>query len=378
MNLLGYPNSLSGEPNNSKRRVPMTSAASNIRRATMLSAALMLAACGGTTSDTSTTSLTPEESTGQELRGQTVTIYSGRNETLLAPLFEQFTNDTGIEVEVRYGDSGEMAALILTEGDKSPADVYFSQDAGALGAVDDSGLFAALPDDITSLVVPTFQSDTGNWVATSGRARVLVYNQDLVAVPPASLDDVLDPRWKGKIGYAPSNASWQSFVTALRVTRGEAGARTWLDGFAANEPVPYEKNGVVRDAVNSGEVSLGLINHYYLYELIASVGQENVVTKNHYFKDGDAGSLINVAGAAVLASSDRIDAALAFVRYLLSPAGQKYFVERTFEYPMISGVSAFSELPTLEELNPPAINLADLKSLEATQAMLEDVGLLTR
>ena len=378
MNLLGYPNSLSGEPNNSKRRVPMTSAASNIRRATVLSAALLLAACGGTTSDTSTTSLTPEESTGQELRGQTVTIYSGRNETLMAPLFEQFTNDTGIEVEVRYGDSGEMAALILTEGDKSPADVYFSQDAGALGAVDDSGLFAALPDDITSLVAPTFQSDTGNWVATSGRARVLVYNQDLVAVPPASLDDVLDPRWKGKIGYAPSNASWQSFVTALRVTRGEAGARTWLEGFAANEPVPYEKNGVVRDAVNSGEVSLGLINHYYLYELIASVGQENVVTKNHYFKDGDAGSLINVAGAAVLASSDRIDAALAFVRYLLSPAGQKYFVERTFEYPMISGVSAFSELPTLEELNPPAINLADLKSLEATQAMLEDVGLLTR
>jgi iron(III) transport system substrate-binding protein len=356
----------------------MTSAASNIRRATMLSAALLLAACGGTTSDTSTTSLTPEESTGQELRGQTVTIYSGRNETLMAPLFEQFTNDTGIEVEVRYGDSGEMAALILTEGDKSPADVYFSQDAGALGAVDDSGLFAALPDDITSLVVPTFQSDTGNWVATSGRARVLVYNQNLVAVPPASLDDVLDPRWKGKIGYAPSNASWQSFVTALRVTRGEAGARTWLEGFAGNEPVPYEKNGVVRDAVNSGEVSLGLINHYYLYELIASVGQENVVTKNHYFKDGDAGSLINVAGAAVLASSDRIDAALAFVRYLLSPAGQKYFVERTFEYPMISGVSAFSELPTLEELNPPAINLADLKSLEATQAMLEDVGLLTR
>jgi iron(III) transport system substrate-binding protein len=378
MNLLGYPNSLSGEPNNCKRRVPMTSAASNIRRATMLSAALLLAACGGTTSDTSTTSLTPEESTGQELRGQTVTIYSGRNETLMAPLFEQFTNDTGIEVEVRYGDSGEMAALILTEGDKSPADVYFSQDAGALGAVDDSGLFAALPDDITSLVAPTFQSDTGNWVATSGRARVLVYNQNLVAVPPASLDDVLDPRWKGKIGYAPSNASWQSFVTALRVTRGEAGARTWLEGFAANEPVPYEKNGVVRDAVNSGEVSLGLINHYYLYELIASVGQENVVTKNHYFKDGDAGSLINVAGAAVLASSDRIDAALAFVRYLLSPAGQKYFVERTFEYPMISGVSAFSELPTLEELNPPAINLADLKSLEATQAMLEDVGLLTR
>lgn len=348
----------------------------SIRVAVALSAALLITAC--TSNDTSAPANTAEETTAEDLRGQTITIYSGRSETLMAPLFEQFTNETGINVEVRYGDSGEMAALILTEGSKSPADVYFSQDAGALGAVDDAGLFAALPTDITSVVGPAFQSATGNWVATSGRARVVVYNPNLVATPPASLDDLLDSAWKGKIGYAPSNASWQSFVTALRVTRGEDGARTWLEGFAANEPVPYEKNGVIRDAVNAGEVSLGLVNHYYLYELIANVGQDEVVAKNQYFKDGDAGSLINVAGVAVLASSAKTDAALAFVRYMLSITGQTYFVERTFEYPMISGVSVFSELPSLGELNPPAIDLADLKSLEATQTLLEDVGLLTR
>lgn len=355
-----------------------------IRGAVALSAALVLASCGTSNgngnADTATpeTESTTEQPVAEDLRGQTITIYSGRNETLMAPLFEQFTNDTGIVVEVRYGDSGEMAALLLTEGDKSPADVYFSQDAGALGAVDAAGLLAALPDDVTTLVEPRFQSTSGNWVATSGRARVVVYNPELAPTPPASLDEILDPQWKGKIGFAPSNASWQSFVTALRLTRGEEGARSWLEGFAANDPVAYEKNGVVRDAVNSGEVALGLINHYYLYELIAKVGQDQVVAKNVYFKDADAGSLINVAGVGVLASSTKRNAATAFVRYLLSVAGQKFFVEKTFEYPMIAGVSAYSELPALADLNPPSIDLADLKSLEATQSMLESVGLLTK
>jgi iron(III) transport system substrate-binding protein len=343
-----------------------------------LSVVLLAGACGTNNDDRFDSSTATDDGTTADLRGTTITIYSGRNETLMAPLFEQFTNDTGIEVEVRYGDSGELAALLLTEGNKSPADVYFSQDAGALGAVEDAELFASLPTDVTSLVEPRFRSASGNWVATSGRARVVVYNPALVPVAPESLDDLLDPQWNGRIGYAPSNASWQSFVTALRVTRGEEGARSWLEGFAANDPVAYEKNGVVRDAVNSGEVSLGLINHYYLYELIASAGQEQVVARNLYFKDGDAGSLINVAGVAILASTSRSEAALEFVRYVLSITGQTYFVERTFEYPMIAGVRAFAELPSLDELNPPAIDLADLKSIEETQALLEDVGLLTR
>ena len=348
-----------------------------IRVAFALGAMTLLAACGGSDSSSNNDS-SNTGSTTRDLEGQSITIYSGRNETLMAPLFAEFTTATGINVEVRYGDSGELAALIMTEGDKSPADVYFSQDAGALGAVQDAALFTTLPTDITALIEPQFQSTSGNWAATSGRARVVVYNPALVSVPPMSLDDLLDSQWMGKIGYAPSNASWQSFVTALRLTRGEDGARAWLTDFAANKPVAYEKNGVVRDAVNAGEVSLGLINHYYLYELIASTGPEKVVAKNLYFKDGEAGSLINIAGVGVLASSARTDAALEFVRYLLSTAGQTYFVERTFEYPMISGVSPFSELPTLRELNPPAIDLADLKSIEVTQALLEDVGLLTR
>jgi iron(III) transport system substrate-binding protein len=326
-------------------------------------AALGLAACANG-SDSST----PEM----------LTVYSGRSESLVAELFEQFTAETGIELDVRYGDSGELASLLLTEGDASPADVYFSQDAGALGAVGEAGLLAELPADVLDQVDERFRSTSGQWVATSGRVRVVVYNPELVPAPPAGIDDLLDPQWKGKIGFAPTNASWQSFVTALRVIRGEEAARQWLEGFAANEPVAYEKNGVVRDAVNAGEVSLGLVNHYYLYEKIAAEGADAVVAKNHYFTNGDVGGLVNVAGVGVVSSGSKQATAIELVRFLLAEAGQRYFVDTTFEYPMTRGVAAFPELPALDELNPPAIDLSDLSSIEATQQLLEEVGLLTR
>ena len=307
-----------------------------------------------------------------------VVVYSGRSEALVGELFVAFTNETGIEVDVRYGDSGEMAALILTEGSSSPADLFFSQDAGALGAVEEASLFATLPSETLSLVESKYSSQTGNWVGTSGRARVVVYNPSLVDTPPAGIDDLLDPKWSGKIGYAPTNASWQSFVTALRVTRGEDAARTWLQGFAANKPVAYEKNAVVRDAVNSGDVALGLTNHYYLYEKIAAEGTAAVVAKNHYFVNGDVGGLVNVAGVGMLQSSKNQKSALALINYLLSPAGQEYFAQKSFEYPLVAGIAQYAELPALVDLNSPNIDLSDLKSIALTQEMLEEVGLLTK
>lgn len=332
---------------------------------------LLAGACGDSGGDSG-------EEGSQAADGDALVLYSGRSDELVGPLIEQFTEETGIEVDVRNASSGELAAQLVTEGDASPADVYFSQDAGALGAVSKAGLFAPLDQDLLSTVPAAYRASDRTWVGTSGRARVLVYNPELAPEPPTTIDELLAPEWKGRIGFAPSNASFQAFVTGLRVQRGEDGAREWLEAFAAQDPVPYENNVAVRDAVDAGEIPIGLVNHYYLYEKIAEEGAENVTAQNQFMAPGDIGGLVNVAGVGVLASSAHPDQAAELVAYLLGPAGQEYFATETFEYPLVQGVDAADGLPPISELQPPEIDLSDLDSLEQTQDLLSQVGLLTK
>jgi iron(III) transport system substrate-binding protein len=331
--------------------------------------AVLAAACGGGGED---------GTAGDEEGVGSLVLYSGRSGDLVGPLIERFSEATGIEVEVREGSSAELAAQLLTEGDASPADVYFSQDAGALGAVGKAGLFATLDEEVVSEVPDAYRAADGTWVGTSGRVRVLVYDPDAVPEPPTTVDELLDPEWKGRIGFAPSNASFQAFVTGVRVARGEEGAREWLEAFAAQEPVAYENNVAIRDAVDAGEIPLGLVNHYYLMEKIAEEGEENVNARNQFMAAGDVGGLVNVAGVGVLASTEHPEQARELVAYLLGPEGQAYFAAETFEYPLVSGTAAAEGLPPLDALEPPQIDLSDLDSLEQTQSMLAEVGLLTK
>jgi iron(III) transport system substrate-binding protein len=331
---------------------------------------LALAACG---------TAGAEESAAGGSAERSLTVYNGRSAELVGPLLEQFTQDTGIAVELRSASSGELAAQLLTEQDATPADVFLSQDAGALGALTQAGMLAELPGEVLDRVDAAFRAEDGSWLGLSGRVRVVTYNDELVEDAPDTIDEVVDGSFAdGQIGYAPSNASWQSFVTGLRVLRGEDGARQWLEQFAAQGPVAFEGNAQVRDAVDAGQVQVGLVNHYYLYELLDEKGADAVRARNQFMAPGDPGGLVNVAGVGILKSADDADEAQALVDYLSSPKAQEYFATQTSEYPLLAGVAQPRDLPSLAELEAPKLDLSDLASIAETQALLADVGLLTQ
>lgn len=305
-----------------------------------------------------------------------ITVYSGRSEELVGPLLEQFENTTGIRVVARYGDTAEMAATILEEGDRSPADIFLAQDAGALGAVARAGNLGPIDPGAIGGVPSRFRARDGSWVGISGRARTVVYHTGRLRAAdlPDSIRGFTDPRWKGKIGWAPTNGSFQAFVTALRLIDGEEGARRWLAAIKANEARTYPGNNPIVQAVAAQEIEIGFVNHYYLLNLKKE--DPSVAAANYFFKGGDPGGLVNVAGVGILRTTKAKEAARAFVQFLLSEDAQRYFAEQTSEFPLIDGVPAPQGLPTLGELQPPDVDLSDLEDLEGTLRLLEEVGLV--
>jgi iron(III) transport system substrate-binding protein len=303
-----------------------------------------------------------------------ITVYSGRNEELVSWVFDDFTAETGIEVEVRYGDTAELASTILEEGDASPADVYFAQDAGALGALEAEGRFTTLPDDILDLVDGNFRAPSGAWTGVTGRVRVLAWNTDALTEDelPDSVFDLTDPEWQGRVGWAPTNGSFQAFVTAMRVTEGDDATRDWLEGMLANDPVVFSNNTGAVEGVARGEAEIALVNHYYLYRFLAEDPDFNVA--NHYLP-GDIGGLVNIAGVGILSSSDNQAAAEELVRFLLGEEVQAFFGQETdaLEFPLVEGIDS-PELPSLESLDPPQVDLSRLEDLQGTLELLNEVG----
>jgi iron(III) transport system substrate-binding protein len=307
---------------------------------------------------------------------EALVVYSGRTEELVGPVIERFEEETGVDVEVRYGDTAEMANIILTEGENSPADVFFAQDAGALGALAEEGRLAELPDDVLDAVDDRFRSPDGEWVGISGRSRVVVYNTDNVTEDelPDTIFGFTEPEWSGRIGWAPTNGSFQAFVTALRTIEGEDRAREWLEGIQANDPSVYEGNNPALEAVISGEIDVAFVNHYYLMQRLAE--EPDVPAANYFLTDGDPGALVNVAGVGILTAADDTEGARTLVEFLLSEEAQAYFAEETKEYPLIEGVEPDPALPPLSEIGTPEIDLSDLSDLEGTLELLQEVGVL--
>ncbi len=303
-------------------------------------------------------------------------IYSGRSENLIAGVIDIIETEGDIDAAVAYGSTGEMALRILEEGGNSPASLYIAQDAGALGQLAAEGRLQKLPAEILDRIDPRFASPDGLWVGLSARARVLIYNTDRVTEEelPASLLDLTDSSWAGRVAWAPTNASFQSHVTAMRVILGEDDTRAWLEGMIGNGTVAYDGNGAIVTAVAAGEIDTGLVNHYYLWEKIAEEGEQPAA--NYYFADGDIGSLINIAGGAIIADSPNPEQALRALDVLLSESGQDYFAQNTSEYPLSAGVEPMAELPPLESILTPDIDLSNLADLEGTVALLTEVGLI--
>src|SRR5918998_1268376 len=327
-----------------------------------LASAILAAGCGGGAG-----------APGGDDDGRRVTVYSGRAEELVGPLYERFERRTGFRVDPRYGDSAGGGGTLGGGGPNSPAEVFYSQDAGALGAVAREGRLKPLPRGLLRRVDERFRDPAGRWVGVSGRARVVAYDKRRLKESelPDSIFAFADSRWRGKLGLAPTNASFQAFVSAMRLTVGDARTRAWLEGIDRNRPLLLDNNIQTLEAIARGEVEVGFVNHYYLYELRKE--RPRVPVANHFLRPGDPGSLVNVSGIGVLSDTPE---ARRFAEFVLSVEGQRFFATDTEEYPLIRGVRPDEALRPLDSIHGPRVRLGDLGAkLPSTVEMIREAGL---
>ena len=306
-------------------------------------------------------------------------IYSGRKESLVGPIIEQFEAISGIKVEVKYGSSGEIASQIMLEGNKTPADVFYAQDPGAVGSV--LGMLQPISPTTLEKVPHWAKSNEGKWIGVSGRARTLVYNTDNVkaADMPKDLNDLCDVKWKGRMGWAPTNSSFQTMLTAMRKLWGEDKALAWVKCMMENDVKVYPKNTPQVEAVGKAEIDIGLVNHYYLYKFVLDAGEgDKFKARNLHLDSGGPGSLVMVSPIGILNTSTNKNNAQHFVNFMLSKVSQNYFVNSTREYPLIEGVKTHPLLTPLNEITKANISLSDLADIQGSIKLLQEAGALPK
>jgi iron(III) transport system substrate-binding protein len=304
-------------------------------------------------------------------------VYSGRSEALVGPIFEQFTQDTGIELDVRYNSSPAIATQLLQEREASPADVVFLQETGYLSVLANANMLQTLPSSLLEQVPERFQEEQGRWMGTSARARVLAYNTNLISEEelPKSLKELADPKYDGKLGWAPSNASFQAHVSGLRTLWGEEATEQWLQAMIKNHPTAYPKNAVQVSAAGTGEITIGWVNHYYLHRLKQQ--QPDLPVKNYSFPEqGDAGNMLMIVGAAITQTTDKQEQAEALLNYLVSEDAQLLFANEVFEYPASKAVATNLEVPSLDSIDFVEVDQRSLANIGLTLEMLKRNGLL--
>ena len=305
-----------------------------------------------------------------DLSGE-LTVYSGRGEFLVGELVEYIDDQyDDFSLTVRYAGSTDLVNQIVNEGDGSPADVFYSVNAGALGALADAGRARSLPSSLTDLVRGEFHTD--RWIGTSGRARTVPYNTEALDESDIPTDVMAFPtEFDGDLGWAPSYGSCQAFVTAMRLIEGEDATREWVESVVDSGITAYADEFAACQAVADGEIDAAFANHYYIQRVLDGSPDASLAAA---FTRGDAGAMFNVAGAAVVDTATDATLAENFVRHLLSAEAQDYFARTTFEYPLIPDVEPIGDLPTIDELDVPDVDLAALSDLEPTLDLMRDAG----
>lgn len=309
---------------------------------------------------------------------ETLTLYSAQHEQMVDQLTAAFTRQTGIAVRTRFGEAPEIASQIVQEGAASPADVYFTENSPELVLLDEKGLLSPVDAGTLAEVPARYSADTGHWLGVLLRENVLAYNPSMIAAAqlPASLLDLARPAWKGKLAIAPTDADFLPLVEAVVKLKDRDTALAWLKALKANAQVFDDDEGVVA-AVDRGAAAVGIINSYYWARLHQEKG---AATRSviHHFGGGDVGALINVSGAAVLASSKHQAAAQKLLAFMVSTPVQTATAAAPvdFEYPVVKGVAANPLLKPFDQLDPPTISVKDLGDDQDAAKLLREAGLL--
>ncbi len=332
----------------------------------------LLAACGSSSSSSPASG---------DAKPVTITIYNGQHQQTTEALVAAFERQTGIHVKERDGDEDALAEEIEQEGSSSPADVIFTENSPALMSLQEKGLLAPVPANVLSQVPSQYSSPQGDWVGVSARVSVLVYNTSRLSASqlPTSVMDLANPEWKGKLALAPTETDFQPIVTSIALKYGQQAAEQWLKAVASNASSHLDPdNETITSDVNNGQAAIGLINHYYWFRLAKQLGgTSHMHSQIAFFAPRDAGYVIDVSGAGVLASSHHQAAADEFLSFLVSAAGQQTMVNSdSFEYPLRPGVPAPAGLRPFDQLQPAPVSIADLGDGSEALRLIQQAQLL--
>ena len=350
----------------------------------LIALALLAAACGG---DGGTklegVAATVYDGKCADDNGLSVTVYSGRSENLMKPVYDAFACETGTSVRVRWGSSTDLALLIDTEGDRTEADVFISRSPGPVGFLESKGLLTSMDSSVLDLVDDDHRGDNGTWIGFSGRKRVLVHNVEIVPPSelPTSVFELTDPKWRGRVAIPATNGSFVDWFTVFRDQYGNDVATQWLSDMVDNDARYYPNNVAIVEAAARGEIDVGLVNHYYNYRLAAdaeAAGREHLAA-NYDLSDEDIGSLLIITAATMTINVSDREAAQSLISYLLSPSVQRFFTRNTYEYPLAGGVEPNPVLPQLTALSIGSVDFDALGGgFETTEDIIQRSGILSQ